>query len=127
MQYKVIAPLAISVSKNKKFSINFNTYRNAHYQTLNKAKINYANYMKDQIATLPFFNKIKVEHIVFFGSNRLFDLDNIVSVSSKFFNDALVKHGKLIDDNYQYVTGVSVSFGGVDKNNPRVEIVITEV
>lgn len=127
MQYKVIAPLVINISKNKKYSINLNTYRNAHYQVNNKAKIIYAETLKDQIIKLPKFNKINIEYVVYAKTHRRFDVMNVGSVQSKFFDDALVLNGKLEDDNYNYIPNESVSFGGVDKSSPRVEILINEI
>jgi hypothetical protein len=48
------------------------------------------------------------------------------AIQRKFFEDALVELGYLTDDNYLHVLGASDDFGGVEKDNPRIEITITE-
>lgn len=53
------------------------------------------------------------------------DLDNIV-FARKFIQDALVNAGILKDDGWKYVVGFSDRFE-VDKENPRIEVLIKEV
>lgn len=127
MQYKVTAPLVVPISKKKNYSINLNMYRNAHYLVNNKAKIQYALEMEPQLLALPEFNKITIEYFLYPKTHRDLDVTNLGSIQSKFFDDALVGCGKIKDDNYHYIPSETVTFGEVDKENPRVEIVITEV
>ena len=54
------------------------------------------------------------------------DLDNISSFGRKVIQDALVKEGILRNDGWKDISGFSDSFG-VDKDNPRIEVVIREV
>ena len=61
------------------------------------------------------------------GSNHKTDVMNWVSVVDKFFQDVLVKANKLPDDNYKYVPEIISKFGGIDKQNPRMEIVIEPI
>lgn len=91
---------------NKKFSLNLNVYRNAHYQVLNKAKIVFKNQL---IANYPEITKIKaqrveIEYFIERNNNRKFDTENIKSIVDKFFCDALVKFECILDDNYSYVS-----------------------
>ena len=58
--------------------------------------------------------------------NRRRDLDNISSFGRKVIQDALVDTGVLKDDGWKYVVGFSDRFQ-VDKNNPRIEVLIREV
>lgn len=128
--YKVISPLKViygysKEGKPKVFSLNLNIYRNSNKFILNKAKQCYSELMTEPVKNLPNFNKIKLEYVLYTGSNRKVDIMNILSITDKFFCDVLTKLGKLPDDNYQYLDYVSFKFGGVDKINPRIEIYIT--
>jgi Holliday junction resolvase RusA-like endonuclease len=58
----------------------------------------------------------------YFKDGRRRDPDNY---SGKMLLDPLVREGVLIDDNFDVVT-LQLGKGGVDKNNPRTEIEITE-
>ena len=72
-------------------------------------------------------NIVKTTYYIYYPNKRKFDLDNVGSVTAKFFQDALVEFDKLPDDNYDYVKEVMFKFGGIDKDNPRVEVEIEEV
>jgi hypothetical protein len=91
---------------NKKFALNLNVYRNAHYQTLNKAKTIFKNQL---FADYPELYRIKaqrveIEYYIERCDKRVFDTMNIISIVDKFFCDALVLSGCIHDDNYNYVT-----------------------
>lgn len=118
------SPLTLQISAKKKFSLNLNVYRNTHYQTLNRAKRLYKEHMKAQILELPKLKQIEVRYTVFPKTRRLFDLGNVCSVVDKFFLDALVELGILVDDNYTIVTHTTNAFGEVCKHNPHVRIQI---
>ena len=53
------------------------------------------------------------------------DGDNISSAGRKFIQDALVNAGVLANDSRKYITGFTDAFE-VDKNNPRIEVIITQ-
>ncbi len=127
MNYCLISPLSIPVSKSRKFILNMNNYRNIHYQSLNKAKINYKAAMAMQIKPLPELSKIIVQFTLYPKTRRLTDIPNVCSIHDKFLMDALTELGKIQDDNYLFHRGSKYVFGEVDKKNPRVEILIIEV
>lgn len=110
-----------------KWILNQNKYRNTHYQVLNQAKKIYAEDVANQLAKLPEMEMVHLTLTVFPSTKRLCDLDNIASVHLKFFLDALTEAGKLPDDNYQHVPYYAVRIGSIDKDNPRVEILIEEI
>lgn len=64
-------------------------------------------------------------HYTWIEPNNRRDRDNI-AFAKKFVQDALVGAGVLEDDNYRHVVGFSDRFG-VDKENPRIEVLIKEV
>ncbi len=115
----------ISPLRTKEMILNLNQYRNAHYFTLNNSKTSYKKLMQEQIEQLPAFNKVSITYTVFFGSKRKTDISNVCSIVDKYFCDALVELGKLPDDNYEYIQDIQYKFGGIDKDNPRVEITIS--
>ena len=123
---KFISPIKVLATKVRSFILNLNQYRNTHYRVLNNCKINYKEAMKSQIKSAPVFKKILCVYKVFFGSKRQFDLGNVCCVHEKFFEDALVELGKLEDDNVNFIPIVVYLYGGLDKDNPRVEITIEE-
>lgn len=120
-------PLSVPIGKkDDKFYINLNQYRNAHYHTLNSAKIAFKELIADQVNKLPKLNIIKLWYRVYASSKRKLDTNNVCSIADKFFCDALVEAGKLDDDNYDFIIDTRFSFGGIDKGNPRVEVEIEE-
>lgn len=58
----------------------------------------------------------------FFKGKHRKDLDNCTSSVM----DVLVSAGIIADDDYTHVDNLEVSFGGIEKDNPRVEIIIVE-
>jgi len=123
----ISSPLSVPISKNKNFTLNLNKYRNAHYQILNSAKVNYKAVMYDQIMRLPEMEQIHISYILYPKTKALCDISNICSIHRKFFEDALTELGKIPDDNYKHIIGSSESFSNVDKDNPRVDICISTI
>lgn len=127
MVHTLSSPLRVAVTKNKDFILNLNNYRNAHYQTLNRAKIKYKEVMKSQIEDLPPMERVKVTITLYPGTARKCDLSNVCSIHDKFFMDALVELGKLPDDDYTHTPEVSYRYGCIDRVNPRCSIEIQEI
>ena len=119
MSYKFTLPL---YGVTKKGAIAVNWYRNAHYQTSNAAKINFKKLIQDQLNQ---FDKIetpiKIKYTYYAKANNGPDLDNFVGTVKKFFQDALVESGLIEDDNVNFIISNSESYGGIDRDNPRVE------
>lgn len=118
-------PITVPVSKNKNFSLNLNQYRNAHYQTLNKAKHNFEAIVKKILQNIPFLDgQQEFEYILYPKTKRELDVANICSIVDKFFSDSLVNQGKLKDDNFKYLPKVTYRFGEIDPHNPRCDVMI---
>lgn len=130
--YKLSSPLKVNYYTTKGgdkrwLVLNLNQYRNAHFRILHPAKEEYSKLMKPLVQGLPTFtNPIEIHYTVYVGSAVKSDIMNWVAVIDKFFQDVLVREGKLIDDNYVYVPKVISQFGGIDKKNPRIDIEIIE-
>jgi hypothetical protein len=125
--HKISVPLSVPVSKKKKFYLNLNQYRNAHHHTLAKAKVNYHDILEPLLAHLPRFHRIELTYTLFPGTRQLCDVSNICTIVDKFFSDSLVSCKKIEDDNLEFVPSVRFRYGGVDKFNPRVEVVIEPI
>lgn len=124
--YKVDVPYWVMMGKKKPkpFYLNLNTYRNAHFQKLNKAKEAFHDTCKDRLQGLPIFSQVALTYTLYPKTNQLCDTANICCIVDKFVCDSLVECGRLRDDNYQIVKTVAFHFGNVDKENPRVEVSI---
>lgn len=75
------------------------------------------------IADLPTFERVKI-HFHWIEANKRRDLDNC-AFAKKFILDALVKYGKLKDDNRKCVTAFTDTFGY--EKEARVILEIEEV
>ena len=62
----------------------------------------------------------------YYEQNKRRDLDNISGYFHKVFQDALVHCGIIKNDSWGEICGFSDTFG-VDKDIPRIEIVVQEV
>ena len=120
------SPLTVPVGK-KNFSLNLNIYRNACYQVLSQAKVSYKQLMANQMRFKKPFSKVTIIYTLYPKTKRRTDISNVLSIHSKFFEDCLVEHGLLVDDNYNYLAKVTYLFGKVDKDNPRVDIEVKEI
>lgn len=69
------------------------------------------------------FEKANVRLSYYFQDNRRRDPDNYCG---KLILDGLTKAGVIKDDDFDHIT-LTIEKGGVDKDNPRTEIEITEV
>ena len=64
--------------------------------------------------------------VLYKANKRRLDTDNYTTVHKKFFHDAMVKH-KIIDDDDTDHAPLQISvYGGIDKENPRVDIYVTQ-
>jgi len=127
---KIISPIYVilprKTKKNKKIALNLNVYRNLCFQVNNQVKVIYNAEMFGQLSRLSFKNKIDLELVLYKPSKRKIDRSNILCIVEKFFCDALTRAGCITDDNDEHIRSTKYRTGGVDKDNPRVEIFITE-
>ncbi len=82
------------------------------------------------VAIMQCMRGVKVEKPVFMEYNwiepsRRRDKDNVSSFGRKVIQDALVRAGVLKNDGWKNIVGFSDRFE-VDKENPRIEVVIEE-
>lgn len=137
--YNFLSPTEIEVGYSKKqnkpikFILNLNNYRNAFFRILNTAKQNYKLVMDEQFSKHDkkkmnhLFRKIITVYTIYKGDKRRCDIGNIASIHQKFFEDAFVENGCLFDDNYNNIPMCIFLWGGIDKNNPRVEVSVYDL
>lgn len=117
-------PLRVPISKKKKVPLNLNYYRNAHYRDLSRAKNKFTELTLNKIKHLPEMEGCLLEYVLYPATRQRCDVSNVCSVIDKFFADTLVTYNRLKDDNYELVPKVKYTFGAVDPQNPRCDVII---
>jgi len=128
---KIISPLYIDLprvrSKDKRVYLNLNTYRNLHYLVNNQVKKAYLEAIREQVTGKVIVTPVEITYRVLKGSKRRLDKMNVISVVSKYLLDALTEMGCWTDDNDDFIKTETILPTEYDKENPRVEIIITTV
>lgn len=139
---QLILPTSITFPRktkdDKKYMLNLNVYRNLNYIVNNQMKVAFADLLsrnpaecfvfKDHIAVgLPVDPPYRFTYTLFQETKRKTDVSNVCCVVDKFCCDALVSLGVLPDDNHNIIKEVVYRYGGVDKENPRVELEIDSI
>lgn len=99
-----------------------NRYKGAKIKRDNEKII--AAAIKQQIFGVKIDNAVHMDYLWVVPDKRT-DRDNIV-FARKFIQDSLVQCGVLKDDGWKHVVGFSDRFE-VDKENPRIEVLIKEL
>lgn len=130
---KIILPLTLTIPRKTKedkvFALNLNVYRNAHHMVLNQAKVMWKEIVynainNDEVWDMDSKGPFLFTYTVYPGTNRKFDVANVLPIIQKFTDDALIELGIIQDDNYKILPAINYRFGEVDKVNPRVELTI---
>jgi Holliday junction resolvase RusA-like endonuclease len=108
----------------KRFPINLNHFRNAYFHAINRSKILYKEQIQSQLEGLVLVPPLTITYTYYPPDKRLADLGNVLTIQSKYFEDALVELGYLEDDNYTFINRSIYKFGSMDREDPRVEIEI---
>ena len=127
---KIISPLFVDLprktKKDKRIYLNLNTFRNLHFIINNQAKVIYCEQMRKQLEGLKLKTPIVLTFILYRKDKRKGDRANPLSIVEKFFCDALVCWGCIPDDTDEFIESSHYYTGGIDRENPRVEIEIME-
>ena len=128
---KIISPLYIDLprvrTKPKRVYLNMNAYGNTNTFTNNEVKKAYLEAIREQIEGKVIVTPIKVTYRVFKPSKRRLDKLNVISVVGKYLMDAIVSCDCIADDNDDYIKTETILPTEYDKNNGRVEVIITEI
>src|SRR5690625_3020649 len=96
----------------------------SHYMAYSTLKKDYTALVQMSAGSLTKIEKADFE-ITWYCKNKRKDPDNVAGGGIKFLLDGLVKAGVLDNDGWKEVNSVKHIFK-VDKNNPRVEVIIHE-
>ena len=131
MTHKITSPLFVTLPrktvKDKRIALNMNTYRNLHHRISNDAKKAYSEALREQLKDLSIQTPVEVTYKVYKASKRRLDKMNVISVVSKFLLDSITDYGCWEDDNDDYVKTETILPTELDRENPRVEIIIKEI
>ena len=133
MQYTFVSPLVVvmprKTMKDKRRYLNLNNYRNWNYIISNNIKKAYTELMeKKYLRAFKQLKKVKIEYYLYKRNRRHSDLNNIVTVVDKFFQDYLVKANVIEDDTTEFVTETHNYYKGLDENKEGyIKIVVTEI
>ncbi len=121
VQLEIKLPTYITIprktKKDKKLAINMNIYRNLHFIVENQSKKIFKEIVRHKLENVKLDIPLDINYKIFVGTKRECDIDNIGSILSKYFHDALTELGCIPDDNYNFIKKVSYEFGGYEKNN----------
>ncbi len=123
MEYKLIIPGKLPGLNDYIVAERTNRHKGAKMKAVNGNIV--------AVAIMKCMSGIRIEKPVFMEytwiePNKRRDKDNISSFGRKVIQDALVQCGVLKDDGWKYVVGFSDRFE-VDKENPRIEVLIKEI
>jgi len=131
MKHKIISPLFVTLSrktvKDKRVSLNMNTYRNLHHRVNNNAKKVYSEELREQLEGLSIQTPVEITYKVYKASKRRLDKMNVISVVAKFLLDSITEYGCWEDDNDDFVKKETVLPTEIDRERPRVEVIIKEI
>ena len=131
MTHNIISPLFVTLPrktvKDKRIALNMNTYRNLHHRISNGAKKAYSEALREKLKDLSIQTPVEVTYKVYKASKRRLDKMNVISVVSKFLLDSITDYGCWEDDNDDYVKTETILPTELDRENPRVEIIIKEI
>lgn len=118
-------------TKDKKYSINLNVYRNLHPMVNNQckkvAKENVAKYLEyTGQDTIKFTKPVDVTFQFTKPTRRKMDKGNVFSVAQKYLYDALVSLGVLEDDNDDYIHYEVLEPTKYEKGVSNIRMVFTE-
>jgi Holliday junction resolvase RusA-like endonuclease len=126
--FSVPIKLEVGVSKKKTYYLNLNNYRNWQHHLNNQLKKTFKLLIAEKVRNLePLLKPCRVTFEIYYPTRRLFDVDNIGAVVSKFTHDALVELEILTDDNYTVIPEIVYRFGGIDKDNARCDVTVEEI
>jgi Holliday junction resolvase RusA-like endonuclease len=123
MEYKLVIPARLPGLNDYQYACR------SHYSKGAKMKREWVmivcGYIQQQLKDIHIDKKIKIDYY-WYEPNKKRDLDNISGFGKKVIQDALIKMCIIKNDGWENIIGFSDNFY-VDKENPRVEIIIKEI
>ncbi len=130
-EHSLITPMYIELErktkKNRRVSINMNSYGNVNHFINNQVKKKFKEIVESQLKGIEIQTPVEVFYQVFKPSKRRLDKMNVIAVTSKYLLDAITELGCWEDDNDDYVKTETILPTVYDKGNGRVEILIRTI
>ena len=114
-------------TKPKRVYLNMNAYGNTNTFTNNEVKKAYLEAIREQVEGKVIQTPVEITYRVLKRTKRRLDKMNVVSVVSKYLLDAITECGCWEDDNDEFVKKETILPTEIDRDNPRVEIIIKEI
>lgn len=121
---KILLRTSPRTGEEKHFILNLNNYRNTHFRDLSLAKREYAKIIYPLINSISKLSTIELTYMLYRHNKRKVDVNNVLSVVDKFFQDCIVTAGIIEDDNYNFINKTTFSFGGIDHDAPEDYVII---
>lgn len=126
--FQLKLPMRMTVNNRGEVeSLNLNIYRNLHFRSLSYQKNAFHKKMNPLLSGLPRLGKVSLHYEINPKSQGRLDTMNVGSIVDKYFSDALVEAGVILDDDYTNVIFNSFKFGSVCPNDAHVLVTITEI
>lgn len=107
--------------KDKKYSMNLNTYRNLDFRVNNMLKVMFKEHMASQLEGVVLETPVKVRIQVYKPTKRILDKGNVYGMSAKYLYDAMTEFGCWEDDNDDFVKSELLMPSIHDKGKGRIE------
>ena len=117
--------LEYKTKKPKTFLVSLNWFRNAYHFEQNKVKHDMHEIIHRLLPKNLSFQRYRITYTYYY-KNITSDLPNVTSMCSKWVNDVLQEKEIVPNDTVQYLLEETHKVGGLDKNNPRCEVIIEE-
>lgn len=121
-------PVYYALTKEKTVLVGLNFDRSkAHFHTKNKLKKHYHSLVAEQMKEFePIVGQYRI-YFTYYYKNSSSDMPNVRSLIEKYVLDGLIECGIVANDNVKHLIGEHSDVGGLDKENPRMEITIRGV
>ena len=127
MSQTLVVPLMVTLGKRKfhNYWLTMNNYRNWMGIVSNNIKVAFKASL-DLSHLTPIIGPVHIHYTFYYPNLAHRDIGNSLAVIDKFTADALVEANIIPDDNYTIVQSISAEFGGIDRDNPRCLVTITQ-
>lgn len=115
------------IAPPKKYYINFNKVKPLRYQEYSNLKNKYEEIAIKMIKGIKMSTPIRLTFVHYYPDLRQRDRANACCIHEKFFCDALTAAKCIPDDNDKHIVETIYRSGGLDRKNPRMEIIIEEI
>ena len=130
-EYRIVTPMYIELErktkKNRKVSINMNSYGHSNHFTNNEVKIKFKEVVGEQLRGITIKTPVNITYQVFKPIKRKLDKMNVIAVTSKYLLDAITSLRCWEDDNDNFIKTETILPTRYDKDNGRVEILIKTI